>query len=144
MTLREKKQYYMDKIKELYKEDIHLRYPINAYEALTTYHNRKTESFFVITLDPGHNIIKIHEIGKGITNKCLAHPREIFFTAIKDQATAIIIAHNHPSNSLHPSSEDKQVTERIKKASDLIGIPLLDHIIFAKKGYMSFVEESLF
>jgi len=68
------------------------------------------------------------------------HPREIFADVIADRASAVIIAHNHPAGDLTPSQEDIAVTKRIKEASSILGIKLLDLIIFNQKGYYSFLE----
>ncbi len=76
----------------------------------------------------------------GLINKSQVHPREVFADVISERASAIIIAHNHPVGDLTPSNEDKAVTKRIKEAASLLGISLLDHIIFNSKGYYSFVE----
>jgi DNA repair protein RadC len=57
--------------------------------------------------------------------------------------TAIIVAHNHPSGRLDPSSEDREITRKLKEAADILGIALLDHIIFSSRGYYSFVEHGL-
>ncbi|MCD6353658.1 MAG: JAB domain-containing protein [Proteobacteria bacterium] len=68
------------------------------------------------------------------------HPREVFADPITDRASAIIIAHNHPSGGLNPSKEDIEVTKQLKSAGKTLGIKLLDHIIFNHKSYYSFLE----
>ena len=83
----------------------------------------------------------ISEISSGILNKCLVHPREVFQKAIKTNAAAIILAHNHPSGDPTISHEDQLITDRIKESGKIIGIELLDHIIIAENGYTSFLEE---
>jgi len=67
-------------------------------------------------------------------------PREVFADVISERASAIIIAHNHPVGELTPSKEDRTITARIKEAGKILGVNLLDHIIFNSKGYYSFVE----
>jgi len=104
--------------------------------------NKRQECFVVVTLDGAHQVIKTHLITKGLVNRTLVHPREVYWHAIKDNAAGIIIGHNHPSGSLIPSREDRQVTETIKKAGEIIGIMLLDHVIVSKSGYYSFMEEN--
>jgi DNA repair protein RadC len=66
---------------------------------------------------------------------------EVYSVPLKERATAIIVAHNHPSGRLEPSVEDCEVTDRIKRSGKLLGIPLLDHIIFSDEGFFSFLEE---
>ena len=75
-----------------------------------------------------------------IVNKTVVHPREVFAEPLKERATAIVMAHNHPSGSLEPSSEDKLTTDRIVKAGKILGISVIDHIIFSNEGYFSFLE----
>ena len=87
-------------------------------------------------------IKKLNEISKGILNKSLIHPREIFADAIIDRAAAIILAHNHPSGIASPSGADTEVTQMILNASRIIGITLLDHIIITKTSHFSFREQT--
>lgn len=102
------------------------------------------EHFFTVTLNGAHQIIDVHVITKGLVNSAPAHPREVFRPAIIDDAVAIIIAHNHPSGCLDPSIADKDVTKRIKEAGNLLGIKLLDHIIFSTNGYKSLLGSNMF
>lgn len=120
-----------------------LRYPIKitdpgvAYKALKRYAKAKQEQFIVFTLSGAHEVIRVSIVSIGILNRTVVAPREVFIRAITDSAAAIIIAHNHPSGQLEPSEEDKQITKRMAEAGDIIGIPVLDHIIFTKSGYIS-------
>jgi DNA repair protein RadC len=77
----------------------------------------------------------------GLVNRTLVHPREIFSDPLNDRAAAVLIAHNHPSGNIEPSQEDMEITRRIKNAGIILGIELLDHIIFTDKAYYSFLEE---
>jgi len=105
------------------------------------YSDYNQEAFFVATLDGAHNLIKTSIMSIGLVNKTIVHPREVYCEAVREMAAAIIVAHNHPSGSRDPSMEDTEVTSRLKKAGDILGIPMLDHIIFTKEGYYSFLEE---
>jgi DNA repair protein RadC len=78
----------------------------------------------------------------GLINKTPVHPREVFAEAITDRASAIIIAHNHPSGTVEPGKEDLEITRQLKSAGKILGIRLLDHIIFNRNGYYSFLEKS--
>lgn len=126
-----------------------VRYPtkINepgaAFEVLKRYSKSKQEQFIVMTLTGAHEVVTVKIISLGILNRTLVHPREVFRKAIEDAAAAIIIAHNHPSGQLEASEEDKLITKRLQEAGDLIGIPVLDHIIFTRKGFISFKNEGL-
>jgi len=104
------------------------------------------ECFVCITLNGSHKIIGVYVASQGLVNRTLVHPREVFRPAIADNAVAIIIAHNHPSGSLEPSIEDRDVTKRMKQAGDILGIKVLDHIIVAPcvVGYFSLLEGNIF
>ena len=67
---------------------------------------------------------------------------EVFSIPIRERATAIIVAHNHPSGNLNPSRDDLSVTERLRAAGDLLGIKVLDHLIFSDESYRSMLEEN--
>jgi DNA repair protein RadC len=96
------------------------------------------EHVIVITLDASYNVIEKRIIFIGTLNESLIHPREIFVEAITDRAAGIIMVHNHPTEDVNPSSADVQITRRLVEAGEIIGIPLLDHIIVNKTGYFSF------
>lgn len=69
---------------------------------------------------------------------------EVFSEALAQRASAIIVAHNHPSGVLEPSMEDREVTRRLKKAGDILGIPIIDHLIFSEDGFISMLEGNMF
>ena len=76
----------------------------------------------------------------GLIDRTPVHPREVFADALADRASAVIVAHNHPAGSLEPSAEDVEVTAQLKAAGAVLGIALLDHMIFNRTGYFSFLE----
>lgn len=86
-------------------------------------------------------IVTHTRVSVGLVNKTQVHPREVFADPITDKASAIIVAHNHPGGGLNPSKEDIEVTKQLKSAGEILGIRLLDHIIFNRKGYYSFLED---
>lgn len=104
------------------------------------YKDKKQEYFLLLTLDGANQVIKLHEITKGLANKTQVHPREVFAPAIEDRACFIIVAHNHPSGSLEASREDLAITEKIKHVGDLMGIKMLDHIVVSKEGHLSIMS----
>ncbi len=124
------------------KNSLRVKKPTDIVPFIQSYALKQEEHFLCITLDSSHDIKKLHEISKGILNKSLIHPREIFADAITDRAAAIILAHNHPSGIASPSGADTEVTQIILNASKIIGITLLDHIIVTKTGYFSFREKT--
>jgi DNA repair protein RadC len=71
------------------------------------------------------------------------HPRECFFPAIEHAAAAVVAVHNHPSGDPTPSSEDRDVTRRLQRAGELLGIPLADHVVVSGSGYFSFREHGI-
>lgn len=117
-----------------------ITHPAIAYEALKGFVTRRQEHFIVLTLRTNHEVIRRHVVTKGLLNRALVHPREVFYPAIKDNAAAIIVAHNHPSGNTEPSREDVEVTARLRSAGEILGIPVLDHVIVGRRGYYSFLE----
>lgn len=107
---------------------------------LQHYADRKQEHFLTISLNGAHEVISTRVITIGLVDQSHVHPREVFADPIAERASALVIAHNHPSGQLEPSAEDLDVTQRIKVAGDILGIGLLDHIIFTPRGYYSFAE----
>ncbi|ADK82577.1 RadC family protein [Sediminispirochaeta smaragdinae] len=102
--------------------------------------DRPQEQFLALSLNGAHEVIKLRIISVGLVNRTLVHPREIFAGCVKDRAAALICAHNHPSGNLQPSAEDHEVTRRLTASGEILGIPLIDHIIFTQEGYYSFLE----
>ena len=111
---------------------------------LAKYGNKRVEHFIVTTLNGAHIPVHTYVVTIGLVNRTVVHPREVFWYAIKDMATAIVVAHNHPSGQLQPSPEDIDITHRLSEAGKIIGIQLLDHIILGKQNeYYSMVEHGL-
>lgn len=117
--------------------------PKEAFPLLIHFADMRQEHFIVMSLNGGHEINAVREITKGLINKTVVHPREVFADPITDRACAVIVAHNHPSGNLEPSDEDLDITQRLRESGDILGIPLLDHLVFSEAGYFSFVEHGL-
>ena len=115
----------------------------DSFAHLAKWARKKVEYFLVLTLDGAQKPIRVHEITKGLVNRTLVHPREVFRPAIRDNAVSIVLAHNHPSNKLAPSAEDHEITKRLTKAGQIIGISVLDHLILGAYRYYSFSESGL-
>lgn len=113
---------------------------INYFHDLYAY--EKQELFYVIYLDNQKKYIDKKLLFKGTVNFSLVHPREIFKEAYLLSASYIICIHNHPSGNAAPSSNDIELTERIKNIGNLHGIILIDHIIIGKNNYYSFYEDN--
>jgi DNA repair protein RadC len=118
-------------------------YPSDIYPLIRHYGNRMQEYFLSIPLNGAHEVISINVVSIGLVNQTLVHPREVFSDAIRERASALVVAHNHPSGILKPSKEDMGVTRRLLEASTLLGIKLLDHLIFTDENYMSMLEEDM-
>ncbi|MEA3513654.1 MAG: DNA repair protein RadC [Campylobacterota bacterium] len=115
----------------------------DVYEELSDYHSKKQEYFLSIYLDGANHICQTSVITIGTLNQSLVHPREVFAPAIENRCASIIVAHNHPSGILKPSDEDLAVTKRLKDSGKLLGIALLDHVIFSSTGYLSLKDDGL-
>jgi DNA repair protein RadC len=104
---------------------------------------RRQEHFICITLNGAGEVLGNRIITVGLLNHSLVHPREVFADAITDRAASVICVHNHPSGSLEPSSQDIAITQQLKEAGALVGIPLVDHIIVSRAGHLSLRERGL-
>ena len=94
-------------------------------------------------LNGAHEVVGTLVATIGLLNRTIVHPREVFSEAIHKRAAAIAIAHNHPSGNVEPSEDDKDVTVRIVKCGDILGIKVIDHIVFSEDKYYSFLEHGL-
>jgi DNA repair protein RadC len=113
--------------------------PEKAVEQLSDVRDKKQEYFVCLTLDGANRLIAKRIITIGTLTASLVHPREVFAEAISDRAASIIVAHNHPSGNTEPSQADHDVTERLQRAGELLGIELIDHVVITSKDYKSIV-----
>ena len=104
--------------------------------------DQEKEHFWAFGLTTNNRIKYIDLVTLGTLNESLVHPRETFRLAVLKGANCLIVCHNHPSGDLKASKDDIEITERLKKAGDILGIKLLDHIIVGD-GYYSFQNEGL-
>ncbi len=101
------------------------------------------EEFWVLHLNNNHKIIAKQLISKGGVTSTAVDVRIIFKKSLETLATAMVLGHNHPSGKLNPSPADKQITQKIKNAANLIDIKVLDHLIITQKAYFSFADEGI-
>ena len=113
--------------------------PEKAAEQFADIRDKKQEYFVCLTLDGANRLIAKRVISIGTLTASLVHPREVFAEAITDRAASIIVAHNHPSGNLEPSIADKEVTERLRQAGEILGIEVLDHLILGEGGFASVI-----
>lgn len=102
------------------------------------------EVFMVLFLDNQNRVLRQEKMFFGTINQTSVYPREIVKAALKYNAAAILIAHNHPSGNCVPSEADRQMTKKIEMACELVDVRLVDHIIVGKGEYFSFEEEKLY
>ena len=106
--------------------------------------DRDKEHFYAVGLDGRHRIKYVELVTLGLLDQAHVHPREVFRRAIMSACSAIIVAHNHPSEQAEPSREDIEVTQRLKTAGQIIGIEVLDHVVVTTaNGHYSFAENNL-
>ena len=105
--------------------------------------HHETEQLLLVLLDVKKRVLSENVISVGTLNATLVSPREIFIHAIREEAAYIVILHNHPSGDPSPSRQDVLITQKLKEVSDLIEIPLLDHIIIGDNRYTSFHQKGL-
>jgi DNA repair protein RadC len=103
----------------------------------------KKEIFKAVLLDSGNRIIRNVTVSQGTLNMSVVHPREVFKPAVDHLAAGIILLHNHPSGEPDPSQMDRQITRQLTEAGEVMGIPVVDHIILADNRYFSFAKEGL-
>ncbi len=103
----------------------------------------KKEVFKVIYLDSRNHIIAVEELFQGTVNESIVYPREVMERALKHHASALVMAHNHPSGDPTPSPADIRLTKHLLLAARLLQIRILDHLIIAKGGYFSFADEGI-
>src|SRR5712692_6433145 len=98
------------------------------------------EHYYVMHIDSRNKVKLVELVGLGTVNSASVHPRETFTRAVAERSVSIIIAHNHPSGNVEPSENDLKTTSQLQKAGEILGITLLDHIIFSKEKYFSMKE----
>jgi DNA repair protein RadC len=103
----------------------------------------RTEIFRVLLLNSSNQILKEIIVSEGTLNQTLVHPREVFRQAIVESAASVILIHNHPSGNIEPSAQDLQITKRLQETGEIIGIKVLDHLIFGYNSYYSFKNSGL-
>ena len=99
------------------------------------------EQFKILLLNRGNKVVGIYEVSTGGITGTVADPRLIFTAALKANAVALILAHNHPSANLKPSNADTMLTQKIREGGKLLDINVMDHLIVCNEGYYSFADE---
>lgn len=119
----------------------------DAYDLFLKYWNENkiefVEEFKVMLLNKANKVLGICELTTGGVSGTVADPKLIFITALKCNASYVVIAHNHPSGNAKPSKADEELTLKIKEAGKFLDLHLLDHLIVTTEGYYSFADEGL-
>ncbi len=114
--------------------------PADVLPLIRQYADRKQEHFLAITINGANEVQAVRVISIGLIDRSPVHPREVFADAVAERASGIIVAHNHPAGGVEPSEADVEITRQLREAGRIVGIELLDHIIFNRTEYFSFLE----
>lgn len=125
------------------KANVYVKTPNDIVPYLKDFANSEVENVGIVMLDGSNKVKEIRSVTVGTVNRSLVHSREVFKEAIRKNAAAVIVFHNHPSGNTEPSNEDVHATDSLMKAANIIGIPILDHIIVSEYNYFSFMEHGL-
>ena len=104
---------------------------------------RKKEHFLVLCLDTRNRVINCRPVSIGSLDTSIVHPREVFHEAVSASAASVVFVHNHPSGDPEPSKEDVELTKRLVKAGEIIGVDVLDHIVVCDRSYLSLKAKNL-
>ncbi len=134
--------------KRLFLEDVQnngkVECSADVHRLLSPYlRDSNREVFKILLLTSRNTIITEKTLFEGSLTESIVSPREVIKEAINQGAAAVVFVHNHPSGNPHPSEEDKRLTRHLKKACELVGVSVLDHIIIGKNGYYSFADSGL-
>jgi len=121
-------------------EGMKIATPADVLPLIRHFADRKQEHFLSITINGANEVLNVRVVSIGLIDRSPVHPREVFADVIADRASGIIVAHNHPAGSLEPSAADVEATQQLSQAGEVMGIQLLDHIIFNRNSYFSFLE----
>lgn len=126
--------------RRIHPSGMRIAFPPDVYPLIRHMADRRQEHFLCVSLNGANEVIAIRTVSVGLVNRALVHPREVFADPITDRASAVIVAHNHPSGNLAPSQDDLEVTRQLQAAGRTLGIKFLDHLIFNQTGYCSLME----
>jgi DNA repair protein RadC len=101
------------------------------------------EEFWLMNLNRNNQVLSLRKISEGGWHSTIVDPKKVFARALEEKASAIIVAHNHPSGNLQPSQEDRKITQKLRRCGIDLELPVLDHLIIASHGYFSFADEGI-
>ncbi len=103
--------------------------------------DNKYESFYILLLNRANSVIREIQISEGGFSGTVADPKKIFKIALENNASSIVLSHNHPSGNVQPSDADIKLTHKLKSAGEMLDLPVIDHIILGDEKYYSFADE---
>ncbi len=116
----------------------------SAYEEIRPYlQDKQHEEFWILLLNRANEVIRPVQVSLGGVSGTVVDVRLVFKHAVENLASALILAHNHPSGSLRPSASDKAITRQLSDAGKILSIQVLDHLIVSDRGYFSFADEGV-
>jgi DNA repair protein RadC len=101
------------------------------------------EEFWLMNLNRNNQVLSLRKISEGGWHSTIVDPKKVFARALEEKASAIIVAHNHPSGNLQPSQEDRKITQKLRRCGIDLELPVLDHLIITSHGYFSFADEGI-
>ncbi len=125
------------------KKPVVIRGPADVIRLFPKLPREAREHFVVVLLNARHEVDAVETVSIGSLNASIVHPREVFKPAVVQSSASILLVHNHPSGDPEPSEEDLSITRRLVQAGDLLGIGVLDHVIVASRGHVSFRDRQL-
>jgi DNA repair protein RadC len=120
-----------------------IRGPEDVQERCGAYTASRKEHFFTLHLNTRHVVIREDLVSIGSLSASIVHPREVFRKAIMESAASLILVHNHPSGDPTPSDDDIRITLRLAEVGDLVGIPIVDHVVLGDDAFYSFRASKL-
>lgn len=120
-----------------------IRGPADVLKLFKKLPKETREHFFAVLLNVRNEVEAVETISVGSLNSSIVHPREVFKPAVMGSAASVVLVHNHPSGDPEPSEEDLSITKRLVESGELLGIGVLDHLIIAARGYVSFRDRQL-
>jgi DNA repair protein RadC len=121
-------------------DGLKIKTPSDVLPLIRHFADRRQEHFLSITINGANEVLTVRVVSIGLVDRSPVHPREVFADALADRASAIVVAHNHPAGNLEPSKADLDITLQLRQAGEIMGIELLDHIVFSRNAYYSFLE----
>jgi DNA repair protein RadC len=149
MTKKQKQKYRcsINYLQQMVMGDRKIESSVDGYEVIKSNFDwdlgNGQELFVAIMLNRSNEVLAYHTISIGGQSATLADPKVVFRAAILHNAAGIIVAHNHPSQNLKPSTEDRRMTAKLFLAGKCLDLPLLDHLIITQNGYFSFADNDM-